>query len=136
MTAVVVDATTAVRWFTRERESDAAVQFLDDEEWRLIAPELLRVEAANIWWKKVRACDMSPIRLHEAVGTLNQLGIEWVPNVEVLPKAARLAVRLRQPVHDCVYLATALDRGVPLAAGDRRLRQLAKRLDIATYPRR
>ena len=130
---VVVDASTAVRWFAFEAESPIASRLLEGG-WRLIAPDVMPVEAANSWWKKVRQGDMTRTAMEEAVETLFQIGIEWVPHKDVFPRAARLSLELRHPVYDCVYLATALARGTTLAAGDNRLRELARQLEISVYP--
>ena len=134
-TEVVVDASTAVQWYATEPDSPIAARLLEGG-WHLTAPDFMAVEAANVFWKKVGRGEMTRAHMEHAVAALFHIGIDWVPHTEVLPRAVRLAVELRHPVYDCVYLATALSRGAPLAAGDRRLRDLARRLDIAVYPRR
>jgi len=94
----------------------------------------MAAEAANAWWKKVRRGEMTRAQMEEAVAALFQIGIEWVPLKDVMARAARLSLELSHPVYDCVYLATALARGTVLAAGDRRLRELARHVDVALYP--
>jgi predicted nucleic acid-binding protein len=131
--AIVVDASTAVRWYAPEAESAVATRLLEGG-WRLTAPDFMAAEAANAWWKKVRRGEMTRGQMEEAVAALFQIGIEWVALKEVMPRAARLALELRHPVYDCVYLATALSRGSALAAVDRRLRELAQHLDVSVYP--
>ena len=130
---VVVDASTAVRWYAPEPESAIASRLLQGG-WRLTAPDFMAAEAANAWWKKVRRGEMTRAQMEEAVAALFQIGIEWVPLKDVMPRAARLSLELSHPVYDCVYLATALARGTVLAAGDRRLRELARHVDVALYP--
>jgi predicted nucleic acid-binding protein len=130
---VVVDASTAVRWFAYEADSAVCARLLQGG-WRLIAPDFMPVEAANAWWKKVRCGDISRAAMEDAVNALFQIGIAWVPLKDVLPRAARLSLELRHPVYDCVYLATAQVLGARLAAGHNRLRELARQLDVPVYP--
>jgi predicted nucleic acid-binding protein len=44
--------------------------------------------------------------------------------------AAALALALRQPVYDCIYLALALDEQAPLATSDARLASTAESAGI------
>ena len=130
---VVVDASTAVRWFAFESESPVAVRLLEGG-WRFIAPDFMAAEAANAWWKKVRRGDMKAAAMEQAIASLFQIGIDWIPLKDVLPRASRLSLEFRHPVYDCIYLATALVRGVTLATGDGRLRDFARELRIPVYP--
>lgn len=54
---VVVDASVAVQWFANEPGSERAAQLIVGDH-RLLAPDLMPVEAANAWWKKVRRREM------------------------------------------------------------------------------
>ena len=130
---VVIDASTAVRWYVPEPESRIAVQLLEGG-WRLNAPDFMPVEAANAWWKKVRRGEMTRSQMEESVASLFHIGINWVPIKEILPRASRLSLELRHPVYDCVYLATAQALGARIAAGDNRLRELARQLNVPVYP--
>ena len=94
------------------------------------------VEAVNAWWKKVRVGDMEPAHLDEALVNLLRLGIELAPATLLLAAAARIAVEIDHPVHDCLYLALAKDRRARLATDDRDLRRAASRLEIALWEAR
>ena len=131
--SVVVDASTAVRWYAPEPESPVASRLLEGG-WRLTAPDFMAAEAANAWWKKFRRGEMTRIQMEESVVSLFQIGIEWIPLKDTLPRAARLSLELRHPVYDCIYLATALVLGVAFATGDERLRRFARELQIPVYP--
>jgi hypothetical protein len=50
---VVVDASMAVLWFANEPDRWGAHNLLEAES-PLLAPDLMAVEAANAWWKKLR----------------------------------------------------------------------------------
>jgi predicted nucleic acid-binding protein len=130
-----VDASIAVKWWALEADSAMAVRLLEGE-WRLVAPDLMAVEAANTWWHKHRLGEMGRTDVETAVNRLSAIGITWIPSARVLAPAARLALELRHPVYDCVYLATAREQGLPLATGDRWLRKTARSLGIAVYPTR
>jgi len=129
---VVVDASIAVQWFSHEPRSEASARLLV-EDLRLLAPDLMPVEAANAWWKKVRRGDMRATDLDQALVNLLGLGIELVPASSLLDRAARLAVEAGQSVYDCLYLALARASHARLCTDDRALRRVALRLDIAVW---
>lgn len=62
--------------------------------YRLIAPELLLAECANILWKKVRRGELAD---HEAIvsaAALERAGVELVPIAALATGAIRLALEL------------------------------------------
>ena len=132
---MIVDASIAVKWWALEPDSAMAVRLLAGD-WRLVAPDLMAAEAANTWWDKHRQGEMARADVETAVNRLSAIGIIWVPSTRVLAPAVRLALELRHPVYDCVYLATAREQGLPLATGDGWLRKTARSLGIAVYPTR
>jgi predicted nucleic acid-binding protein len=131
--AIVVDASLAVQWYALEAGSLAAERLLT-EEWRLSAPDLMAVEAANAWWDKHRRGEMTRPDVELAVSRLSSVGIDWVPASTVLLRAVRLALELRHPVYDCIYLVVARERGGRLATADTWLRRAARRMNITVYP--
>ncbi len=133
-TPVVVDASIAVQWFSRENGSAFATRLLEGD-FALMAPDIMPLEATNAWWKKSRRGDMAPDAVPQAVSRLLAIGIALMPSAPLLPRAARLAVDLRHPVYDCVYLVLAGERDVALASADDRLRRAAERLDLRLWRR-
>jgi predicted nucleic acid-binding protein len=129
---VVVDASLAVQWFANEAGSSEAAQLLEEDR-GLLAPDLMPVEAANAWWRKVRQGDMEPLDMEQALVNLLALGIELAPATLLLGRASRLAVEIGRSVYDCLYLTLARDRGASLATADGPLRRAAARLDIAVW---
>jgi predicted nucleic acid-binding protein len=129
---IVVDASIAVQWFAREPGSDAAAGLIDSNH-RLIAPDIMPVETANAWWKKVRRGEMSTGDLDEAIVSLLALEIEWSPTTTLLARAARVATEIGHPVYDCVYLVLSTIRGARFATADDRLRRAATRREIALW---
>jgi predicted nucleic acid-binding protein len=129
---VTVDASIAVQWFANEPGAEAAARLIEGDE-LLLAPDIMPVEAANAWWKKVRRREMRAGDLGEAIVNLLALGIEWVPTASLLARAAETAVEIGHPVYDCVYLVVASLRGAPLATADDRLRQAAAHRGIRLW---
>lgn len=129
---MVVDASVAVQWFSREPDSGIAERLME-AELGLIAPDIMPVEAANAWWRKVRRRDMTRQDLDQAVVNLLALDILLAPTVKLLTRATGLAAELGHPVYDCVYLALSAERGAPLATVDVRLRKTASRLGVGVW---
>jgi len=131
---VVVDASIAVLWFANEPDPWGAEGLLDGES-ALLAPDMMAVETANAWWKKLRRHEMGLIDIEEAVTNLIALGITWTPSPALLRPAARLAAELGHPVYDCMYLALAASQSALLATADERLRRGAERLGLPLWSR-
>jgi predicted nucleic acid-binding protein len=129
---VVVDASVAVQWFSREPGSGIAERLME-AEFGLLAPDIMPVEAANAWWRKVRHGDMTRQDLEQAVVNLLALDILLASTVKLLTKATGLATALGHPVYDCVYLALSAERGASLATVDVRLRKTAARLGVGVW---
>jgi predicted nucleic acid-binding protein len=116
--AAVVDASVAVKWVVEEPDSGLARTLSGTA---LEAPDLLFTECANILWKKVRAGDLSGPEADSRLRLLRNAPVRIVPGGEFLPDALRLAVLLNHPVYDCLYLALARRRRLPLVTADQRL---------------
>jgi len=126
---IVVDASIAFLWFANEPNRSGADELLESEA-TLLAPDLMAVEVANAWWKKLRRHEMERADVEQAVTNLLALGIAWAPSAMLLPSATRLAVELGHPVYDCLYLALAMSHAAPIATADRRLQQAAGRIGV------
>ncbi len=132
---IVVDASIAVLWFANEQDRWHAARLLETES-LLLAPDLMAVETANAWWKKLRRREMDLSDVEQAVTNLLALDIAWTSSMSLLRSAARLAIELEHPVYDCVYLALAASRSASLATADDRLRKGAERLKIPIWSAR
>ena len=129
MTALVVDASVAIKWLVREEGSDNALCLLDA---KLVAPDLLYAEAANILWKMVRRGQVSADEADQAAYALSQVEIQIVPARSLFALALRLSVQLDHPAYDCVYLAAADALATTFVTADAKLlRKLAGRLRFA-----
>ena len=126
---VVIDASIAVQWFANETGSDRAEQLLDSDH-VLIAPDLMAVEAANALWKKARRREIDAADVALALEHLRAVGIEWIPVLTIVHRAAVLAIKHSYPVYDCLYVAVAATRHATIATSDERLAALARSLRI------
>lgn len=115
---VVVDSSVAIKWVVEEEDSDSARSIAHAT---LEAPDLLLIECANILWKKVTVSDLSRRDVGDRWQLLLQAPIQFTASPVLLDTALRLALDLKHPIYDCVYLALALQRGVPLITADRKL---------------
>jgi predicted nucleic acid-binding protein len=122
--AAVVDASVAVKWVVEETGSDAA-RLLSHTH--LIAPDLLLTECANILWKKVQLGDLKKDGATARLNALLAAPVEIATSRELLAPALKLAIELKHPVYDCLYLALAARRGIPLVTADARLAKVVRR---------
>ena len=129
---IVVDASVAFLWFANEPDRSGATRLLETQS-VLMAPDLMAVEVANAWWKKLRRHQMEMADVEQAVTNLLALGIDWTVSGELILPAARLAVELEHPVYDCLYLALAVSHAASLATVDERLRRGAARLGVRIW---
>lgn len=120
----MVDASVAIKWVVSEPGTAEALALTNS---RLIAPALWRAECANILWKKVKRNELTPQEAELAADLLSRFGVEAANDAEPeLSRVLRLALHLDRPAYDCVYLALAVARGIPLVTADRRLVELGK----------
>ena len=123
----VVDASVAVKWVVPELLSEQADRLLDSDD-RLIAPDLLLVEAANALWKKRCRREISAFEAARALSILGEGALIVFPAQPLLARALTFADRLDHPVYDCVYLALAeRERATFVTADERLTTRLARR---------
>jgi predicted nucleic acid-binding protein len=124
---VVIDASVAVKWVVEERGTAEAVLLLGRT--KLLAPDLLTPECANILWKKVQRDELSKEEALLAARVLQAAEIELLPMRTLLETATRIAIELGHPAYDCTYLALAIQKGCLFITADdrfvRRLRRVA-----------
>jgi predicted nucleic acid-binding protein len=116
---LVIDASIAVKWVVEEEGTPYALGLRDRA--RLIAPDLLVAECANILWKKVRRRELSKDEALLAARLLQGAEIELVPGRSLLETAARIAIELDHPAYDCLYIATAIDNDCEFVTADESL---------------
>ena len=100
---------------------DAAGAAASLNETKLIAPEFLAAECANILWKKIRRNELSNEEALLAAKLLQSAEIELAPTRLALEPASPIAIELDHPATDCIYLALAADGDCPFVTADERL---------------
>jgi len=116
----VIDASVAARWFLTLDRSDTAAALLRSGE-RLIAPDLVIVEATNIAWKARTFGDVSLETVIDFVEKSARLFHELVPAADLKDRALEIALALKHPEYDCFYLALAQQRECKIITADEKL---------------
>ena len=126
MNTLVIDASIAIKWVIEEEGTSQALTLRRTA--RLLAPELLVAECANILWKKARRNELSREEALLAARLLQTAAIELVPTRSLLAAATRIAIELDHPAYDCLYLALAIENDCRFVTADERfLRKLGGR---------
>ena len=118
MNSFIIDASIAVKWVVEEEGTPEALTLL--RRAKLVAPELLVAECANILWKKVQRDELSKAEALLAARLLEAAEIELSPTLSLLEAATRIAIELDHPAYDCLYLALAIVRGCRFVTADER----------------
>lgn len=118
MNTLVIDASIAVKWVVEEDGTAAAL--ILRQHAKLIAPDLLVAECANIFWKKVQRGELIKAEAFLAARLLQAAEIELLPSRSLLEAATQIAVELDHPAYDCLYLALAAQRGCQFVTADER----------------
>ena len=114
---LVIDSSVAVKWFVVEADQEQALAILDQDE-ELVAPDLLLAEVANSLWRKARGGQITQEQVTKALTELGSL-VTLVPVTDNLViKAVVIASELEHSVYDCIFLACAQERSVPLVTAD------------------
>jgi len=114
--SIVVDASVALKWILDEPDSVAASELRNEE---LIAPASWLIEAANALWRRNRIGDISLAHARALLSELAEAPVASAAIAPVLPTALNLAMRLRHPVYDCLYLALAIAGETHVVTADR-----------------
>ena len=115
---MIVDANIVVKWFVAEEDSDAALALR--LQGGLFAPDVMLIEYRNALLNKVRRQAISPDEARRAEGEIDSVGITILPSAPLLGDAFRLALDLREPIYNCIYLAAAITSDRIFVTADQR----------------
>ncbi len=125
MITLVIDASVAVKWVVDEEGTPDALSLR--RKAKLIAPDLLVAEYANILWKKVQRGELTSEEALIAARLLQGAAIEFIPMLPLLDAVADLAITLNHPAYDCAYIGLAVVRDCQFVTADEHLlRKLAQ----------
>jgi predicted nucleic acid-binding protein len=116
---LVIDASIAVKWVVEEHGTAEALVLR--QKAKLIAPELLIAECANILWKKVQRGELLKDEALLAARLLQGAEIELLPTRFLFEAATRMSIEIDHPAYDCLYLALALEKKCQFVTADERL---------------
>ena len=119
MNTLVIDASIAVKWVVEEDGTPEALALR--QKAKLIAPELLIAECANILWKKVQRGELLKDEALLAARLLQGAEIELLPTRFLFEAATRMSIEIDHPAYDCLYLALVLEKKCQFVTADERL---------------
>jgi predicted nucleic acid-binding protein len=120
MTAYVVDASVAAKWFLSEEHSERCQKLLS-ANCQLLAPDLIWSEVGNVFWKRFRRGELVAEEAIDLIADFVRMPFEIVPSQNLLDLAARIALFMDITVYDALYVALALDRGCEMVTADEKL---------------
>jgi predicted nucleic acid-binding protein len=132
VSAYVIDASVAVKWFIPERHSHEAAALLDPTL-TLHAPDLLFAEVGNALWTKTRRRELTPGEARLVLHGLASVALEVTPIRQVAAGALDLALEAGCTVYDAVYLALAVHHDCRLVTADQRLGRLIRPKALARH---
>jgi len=125
----VLDASVAVSISMNLPESTKFKQLIEACD-LVIAPDLLVAEVSNAVWKYVKAgvidSEQGDLVLERAIGFVDQFESSLI----LYREAFALSVNHQHPVYDALYVVLARRNNAVLATLDRRLANLASKLNI------
>ncbi len=121
MTAAIIDASVAIKWFVPEVHSAEARRWRNGPDELHVPAFFFDVEIANILWKKVRRAEITREDADLIVAQLPLLPMARHLETPLLPVALDLAIRIDRTVYDCLYLALAVQLGGRMVTADERL---------------
>lgn len=137
MTACVLDASIAAKWFlpgageTLAAEAAGLLEAYAAGRLRLLVPDLFWLEVGNILWKAMRQGRMSRTSAEEAITTLQERKLATAPTAPLLQDAFAIAAAHERTGYDGIYVALAVHANMPLPKADERLANaLAARFPI------
>jgi predicted nucleic acid-binding protein len=127
VTAWVIDANVAVKWFLDTRSEqlvDQALALLDRHEKgeiQFVVPDLFWAEVGNIFWKASRAGRCSRAEAERSLAVLQAGKLLTVPSLRLLEHAFKIASVYGRTVYDSLYVSLATESGGELITADERL---------------
>jgi predicted nucleic acid-binding protein len=119
---IVIDASVVTKWFSKEKDTDKAVQFMEkhvDGRIELVVPTLLLYEVANALNYKP---DFAEKDVKDSLNALVDLSLcVKSPTKEVLEKTVSIARRHELSIYDASYVALAESLNIKVVTADEKL---------------
>ena len=137
MTALVLDASVAVKWAVPSAKETLTVESLHllkrytEGEVNFIVPDVFWAEVGNVLWKGVRQRRWPQSLAERAASDMRNRDFFTVSSRELLAEALEIAFANDRSVYDCLYVALAIQFKIEMITADERLANaLAARLPI------
>jgi predicted nucleic acid-binding protein len=118
---IVVDASVAAKWFLFEGDTPHANALLGGTQ-KLVAPALIRVEVYAAITRRFRNGEAPEAEVRQGcrdwLAMIDEGVITLLPSEPDEAQAVELALRLKHPYQDCLYLALAERLRAPLITAD------------------
>jgi predicted nucleic acid-binding protein len=126
---ILVDASVAAKWMLPEPGMEAALELVTGPD-LLFAPVLIRLEVLAAITRATRtgeaSAEESRSRCQKWLGYLDDQTVTLIPEGALLEDAIELALAIRHPLQDCLYLAGAKQLAARLVTADPKLFERAK----------
>ncbi|WP_068955312.1 type II toxin-antitoxin system VapC family toxin [Pararhizobium polonicum] len=106
----VIDASVAMKWFVDEGDQAMAME-ITRYEGRLVAPDVIFAEVANVLRRKIRLGQTTESQAKESLQILLRTFPDATPSADLLEDAFALSSQLDHSVYDVLYLVCALRKG-------------------------
>jgi predicted nucleic acid-binding protein len=116
---IVVDTSVAVKWFVRETGREHALKVLATPERH--APDLIVAEVGNVAWKKALRGEVTGDQARFICAAVRCHFVALHRSEVLIDRAIDIALQLRHPIYDCLYLACAERLGARLVTADEKL---------------
>ena len=104
---VVLDACVAVKWYIYEQGRERALALLRASGTDFVAPDVFLPEVINALLKNHRAGVFERPLLDRALADPKVTAPQLVSSAMLMDEAIEIAVQLRHPINDCLYLVLA-----------------------------
>lgn len=127
MSATVIDASVAAKWFLPSNQEPLVRQALGllnrhaSGNVQFLIPDLFWAELGNILWKACRQGRYSKDLAETAIASLKQQNLPTVSSVALLDLAFKIATAFDRTVYDSLYVALAVESKAQLITSDERL---------------
>ena len=130
----VIDASVAAKWFLREDLRSEARRLLDGSV-QLSAPDWIMLEIAHVAFKKWRDHEMEEEQARSMVQALPYYFARLHPAARLTDRALAIALALKHPVYDCLYLACAEMTESIVVTADKQLCESVRDTGFAPFVR-
>ncbi len=118
MSAIVIDASVAVKWFLPEPHAHLARRVLNSRR-ELLAPDLIWAEVGNAIWKRCQRAELTADLAHQIVRDFRRFPLQTYEAKALLEPAWIIAGQCRINIYDGLYLALAVSHNCKLVTADR-----------------